>query len=79
VPYMLGVLAQMDDRGRWAVAADAVWWLGAAPGAAVGGMLVETGGYTALATLAPVGGFVCLVILVQTLRKFNATQNQTAG
>jgi predicted MFS family arabinose efflux permease len=74
VPYMLGVLAQMDDRGRWAVAADAVWWLGAAPGAAVGGILVETGGYTALACLAPAGGFVCLLILVRTLRKFNATQ-----
>jgi predicted MFS family arabinose efflux permease len=53
VPYMLGVLAQMDDRGRWAVSADAVWWLGAAPGAAVGGILVEKGGYTALAFLAP--------------------------
>jgi predicted MFS family arabinose efflux permease len=76
VPYMLGVLAEMDDRGRWAVAADAVWWLGAAPGAAVGGLLVETGGYTALAGLAPVGGFVCLLILVRTLRRFNATKGE---
>ena len=74
VPYMLGVLAEMDDRGRWAVAADAVWWLGAAPGAAVGGILVETGGYPALAALAPVGGFVSLIILVRTLRRFNATK-----
>jgi predicted MFS family arabinose efflux permease len=74
VPYMLGVLAQMDDRGRWAVAADAVWWLGAAPGAAVGGILVEKGGYTALAGLAPVVGFVCLLILVRTISRFNATQ-----
>ncbi len=70
VPYMLGVLAQMDDRGRWVVAADAVWWLGAAPGAAVGGILVETGGYTMLAGLAPITGFVGLLILVQTLRTF---------
>jgi predicted MFS family arabinose efflux permease len=74
VPYMLGVLAQMDDRGRWAVAADAVWWLGAAPGAAVGGLLVEKGGYTALAGLAPVAGIVCLLILVRTISRFNATQ-----
>ena len=74
VPYMLGVLAQMDDRGRWAVAADAVWWLGAAPGAAVGGILVEKGGYTALAGLAPVVGFICLLILVRTISRFNATQ-----
>jgi len=76
VPYMLGVLAQMDDRGRWAVAADAVWWLGAAPGAAVGGILVAKGGYTALAVLAPVCGFICLIILVRTLRRFNATKSQ---
>jgi predicted MFS family arabinose efflux permease len=74
VPYMLGVLAQMDDRGRWAVAADAVWWLGAAPGATVGGVLVEKGGYTVLAGLAPVVGFVCLLILVPTISRFNATQ-----
>ncbi len=77
IPYMLGVLAQMDDRGRWAVAADAVWWLGAAPGAFVGGILVETGGYNTLATLAPICGFVCLLILVRTLRRFNASQQQS--
>ncbi len=74
VPYMLGVLAQMDDRGRWAVAADAVWWLGAAPGAAVGGILVEKGGYTTLAMLAPVTGIVCVTILVRTISRFNATR-----
>ncbi len=74
VPYMLGVLAQMDDRGRWAVAADAVWWLGAAPGAAVGGILVEKGGYTALAILAPVTGFICVLILIRTISRFNATR-----
>jgi len=74
VPYMLGVLAQMDDRGRWAVSADAVWWLGAAPGAAVGGILVEKGGYTTLAILAPVTGIVCVILLVRTISRFNATQ-----
>lgn len=78
VPYMLGVLARMDDRGRWAVAADAVWWLGAAPGAAVGGILVETGGYPALAALAPVGGFLCLFVLVHTIRKFYAAEGESA-
>lgn len=74
VPYMLGLLAEMDNRGRWAVAADAVWWLGAAPGAAVGGILVETGGYSALAGLAPLSGFACLIILVKTVHSFNAGQ-----
>ena len=74
LPYMLGVLAQMDDRGRWAVSADAVWWLGAAPGAAVGGILVEKGGYSTLAILAPVTGLVCVLILVRTISRFNATR-----
>jgi predicted MFS family arabinose efflux permease len=78
VPYMLGILAQMDDRGRWAVGADAVWWLGAAPGAAVGGVLVEKGGYTALACLAPITGIICLFLLVRTISRFNATQRQSA-
>jgi predicted MFS family arabinose efflux permease len=79
VPYMLGVLAQMDDKGRWAVSADAVWWLGAAPGAAVGGILVEKGGYTALAALAPIGSILCLLILVPTIRRFNANWKQSAA
>jgi predicted MFS family arabinose efflux permease len=74
LPFMLGVLAQMDDRGRWAVSADAVWWLGAAPGAAVGGILVEKGGYNALAMLAPITGFICILILVRTINQFNATR-----
>lgn len=78
IPYMMGVLAQMDDRGRWAVATEAVWWLGAAPGAAVGGVLVAKGGYTALAFLAPISGFVCLVILVHTLKRFNISQSVLA-
>jgi len=74
LPFMLGILAQMDDKGRWAVSADAVWWLGAAPGAAVGGVLVEKGGYTALAFLAPITGAICVFILVRTIRGFNSTR-----
>jgi hypothetical protein len=40
----------------------------------VGGILVEKGGYTALAGLAPVVGTVCLLVLVRTISRFNATQ-----
>jgi len=74
VPFMLGILAQMDDKGRWAVAADAVWWLGAAPGAAVAGFLVEKGGYPALASLAPITGLIAIFILIRTISRFNAAQ-----
>jgi hypothetical protein len=35
---------------------------------------VEKGGYTTLACLAPVVGIVCLLILVRTISRFNATQ-----
>ena len=74
LPFMLGILAQMDDRGRWAVSADAVWWLGAAPGAAVGGLLVEKGGYNTLAMLAPITGLICILILIRTISRFNASR-----
>ena len=77
VPYRLGVLAEMDDRGRWVVATDAIWWLGAAPGAAVGGLIVERGGYSALAVLTPITGMICILILVRTLQRFSAERSQT--
>jgi hypothetical protein len=40
----------------------------------VGGILVEKGGYTTLATVAPITGIVCVFILIRTISKFNATR-----
>ncbi|MBT4519000.1 MAG: MFS transporter [Halieaceae bacterium] len=76
VPYMLGVMSEMDEKGRWAVAADAAWWFGSAPGAAVGGAAVAVGGY-AMLSLVPIGtGLVCIVLMLITIRKFNLTRAQ---
>ena len=71
VPYMLGVLSELDRHGRWAVAADAAWWFGAAPGAIIGGAAVAYGGYVMLSTV-PIGtGLICMIILLSTLKKIS--------
>jgi MFS family permease len=77
LPYVLGVLADMDDKGRWVVAMDAVWWLGDAPGPWVGGWLVESGGYNRLAVLPIVTGVVCVVLFVWLLRRLKVIQEQS--
>jgi predicted MFS family arabinose efflux permease len=79
IPYVLGVLSDMDDRGRWAVAMDGIWWLGGAPGPLLGGWLVESRGYSWLAGLPVITGVVCIVLLVRSLRKFSAQHEQAAG
>jgi MFS family permease len=79
VPYILGVLSDMDDLGRWVVAMDAVWWLGDAPAPFVGGWLVESGGYSRLAGVPVFTGAVCIVLIVLVLRRFNAQQEQPSG
>ena len=70
IPYVMGVLSEMDEQGRWAVAVDAVWWLGTAPGAAVGTMAVSAGGYLILSFIPVIGGLVSVVLLLVTLKKF---------
>ena len=74
VPYILGIMAEMDPKGRWAVATDAVWWLGAAPGPAIGGFLVAEAGYGGLAMLPVVVGVISICLFYFTLRRFYATQ-----
>lgn len=75
VPYILGIMSEMDTKGRWAVATDAIWWFGAAPGAAVGGYLVTNTGYTGVALLPIVVGAISIVLFKVTLSRFYAHQN----
>ena len=77
VPYILGIMSEMDTRGRWAVATDAVWWFGAAPGAAVGGYLVTSMGYTGVALLPVVVGSISMVMFGVTLGRFYAKQTHS--
>jgi predicted MFS family arabinose efflux permease len=39
-PYLMGALAALDDRGRWAVAGEALWNGGTVPGPWISGLLV---------------------------------------
>ncbi|MEM6581669.1 MAG: MFS transporter [Pseudomonadota bacterium] len=75
VPYIMGIMSEMDKKGRWAVATDAVWWFGAAPGPAIGGYLVAETGYTGLAILPLVVGAISIVLFSVTLGRFYARRN----
>ena len=79
VPYILGIMSDMDRKGRWAVATDAVWWLGAAPGPAIGGYVVANAGYPGLAGLTVALGTVAMVIFWITLGRFYATRKPSGG
>jgi len=72
VPYMMGALSTLDDRGRWAVAGNSLWNGGAVPGPWIAGVLVQEGGMPPLAGLALVTGGICLVLVTGALRRFES-------
>jgi len=72
VPYLMGTLAALDDRGRWAVAAESLWNGGTVPGPWIAGLLVERGGMLPLAGWALVTGVICLVLVAVALRRFES-------
>jgi predicted MFS family arabinose efflux permease len=71
VPYLLGLMAKLDDLGRWAVAVDAMWWLGDAAGPPVAGMIVERSGIEQLPLLPLFTGLICISIYIRLLRRFS--------
>ena len=75
VPYVLGIMSEMDPKGRWAVATDAIWWLGAAPGPAIGGYIVANAGYEGLAALPILVGVISIIIFRVTLGRFYAQRS----
>jgi len=72
VPYLMGALAVLDDRGRWAVAGDSLWNGGAVPGPWIAGVLVEEAGMLPLAGWALVTGGICLALITGALRRFES-------
>jgi predicted MFS family arabinose efflux permease len=74
VPYLLGLMAKLDDLGRWAVAVDAMWWLGSAAGPPVAGMIVERGGFEMLAAFPLSTGVICITLLMRVLRRFGSNR-----
>jgi predicted MFS family arabinose efflux permease len=72
VPYLMGALATLDDRGRWAVAGDSFWNGGAVPGPWIAAVLVQDGGILPLAGLSLVTGGICLVLVTGAIRRFES-------
>lgn len=70
LPYIFGLVTELDKKGRWTVAADAIWWLGAAPGAFIGGLSVSIGGYESLSILAFGAGVISIIIFFLTMSHF---------
>jgi predicted MFS family arabinose efflux permease len=71
VPYLLGLMARLDDLGRWAVALDAMWWLGDAAGPPIAGMIVERSGIELLAMFPLSTGVISISIFLRLLRHFS--------
>jgi predicted MFS family arabinose efflux permease len=67
-PYLMGTMAALDPRGRWAVAAGAAEVVGIGVGPVVGGLLVTGASYDALAWFMLAGGFVSLWLLMPVVR-----------
>jgi predicted MFS family arabinose efflux permease len=67
-PYLMGTMAVLDPRGRWAVAAGAAEVIGLGVGPVVGGMLVSGANYGALAWFMVAGGLISLALLMPVVR-----------
>ncbi len=74
VPYLLGLMARLDDLGRWAVAIDAMWWLGGAAGSPVAGMIVERSGFELLAAFPLCTGVIGITLFMRVLRRFGSNR-----
>lgn len=72
VPYLMGTLAALDGRGRWAVAGDSLWNGGTVPGPWIAGLLVERAGMLPLAGWTLFTGGVCLVLVAAALHRFES-------
>ena len=79
VPYLLGLMARLDDLGRWAVAIDAMWWLGDAAGTPVAGMIVERSGFEILAAFPLSTGVISIMIFMRVLRRFGSNRKASAA
>jgi predicted MFS family arabinose efflux permease len=67
LPYLMGTLASLDRRGRWAATGSGVGAIGGALGPASGGLLVEAGSYSALGGLVLACGSAALLLLAPVL------------
>jgi predicted MFS family arabinose efflux permease len=79
VPYVLGLMARLDSLGRWAVAVDAMWWLGDAAAPPLAGMVVERSGFELLAAFPLCTGVICIMLLMKALRRFGSNRKASVA
>jgi len=79
VPYLLGLMARLDDLGRWVVAVDAMWWLGDAVGPPVAGIAVERSGFKLLSAFPLCTGVICIMLLMEALRRFGSIRKASVA
>jgi predicted MFS family arabinose efflux permease len=79
VPYLMGALSALDDRGRWVVAADGAWNGGTAVGPGLAGVTVQAAGYPPLAVLAMTAGLVCMFLMTIVVTRLGSQQTELDG
>ncbi len=70
IPFQLGLAAQLDSSGRLANVAAAVYFLGMSCGPILGGWLVETWHYGALAWAVTLGVVLSIAILAHLIKRY---------
>ena len=78
VPYLMGALSALDDRGRWVVAADGAWNGGTAIGPVLAGVTVQAAGYPPLAILAMSFGLICIVLMTVVVNGLKSKEADAA-
>lgn len=76
VPYLMGALAALDDRGRWVVAADGAWNGGTALGPWLAGLTVQASGHAPLAMMALSAGLVGVVLMTLVVTRLQASEHE---
>jgi predicted MFS family arabinose efflux permease len=71
LPYVMGVLAALDDLGRWTVAGTAIYTIGDAPAPWLGGKVLADGGFPAIAAMVVVTGLVATPMITAVARRLD--------
>jgi DHA1 family inner membrane transport protein len=69
LPYLMGTLASLDKKGRWAVAGDAFWNLSSTPGPIIATLIVTNMGYNPLAIWVLTSGAVGMALFCYTAKR----------
>ena len=69
MPYLFGLAAALDVKGRWAAAAGSAYLLGFAAGPGLAGTSVEWVGYPGLGVVCVSNALMAWVLLILVVRQ----------